>query len=35
MTISSVRDPAELEEWEVGEALRAFYLRDATGDPCE
>lgn len=35
MTISFVRDPAVLEEWEVGEPLQAFYLGDTTGDPDE
>lgn len=35
MTISFLRDPAGLTDWEAGEALRAFYLADATGDPDE
>lgn len=35
MTISFVRDPAVLEEWEVGQALWAFYLVDTTGDSDE
>lgn len=32
VSISFVRDPVVLEEWEVGEALQAFYLGDTTGD---
>lgn len=35
MTISFLRDPAVLADWEAGEPLQAFYLADTTGDPDE
>lgn len=35
MTISFLRDPAGLSDWEAGEALQAFYLADTTGTPDE
>lgn len=35
VTISFLRDPAVLTDWETGEALQAFYLEKTTGDSDE